>query len=195
MEVYGHGRNRFEPGQVVISESRLEAEVMTYLPKYGRSYPKAGVVANNADELIVRMIGGPGQWGTEVVMQRNGLDQEGTFDAEFLTPEDAANPRHPYNVAVKAAFAEANALQNEWKKAGSKPDHYLNEQRKNAWGRAFDLKDRSVISFRHPFALTAHRSQGSTYRNVWVDAGDIERFDSRGLYVAATRPASELIIG
>ena len=38
-EVYGHGRFQFEPGQLVISESRFESEQLVYLAKYGRSYP------------------------------------------------------------------------------------------------------------------------------------------------------------
>lgn len=194
MEVYGHNRSRFEPGQLVISESRLESEVMTYIPKYGRSYPRNQVAANNADELIIQSIGGPGQWGTEVELQRAD-DPDVTFSAEYLQPEDQGNPRHPYNVAVKQAFAAANDLQREWKAAGSKKDTMLDSNRKDAWVRAFELKDRTVIAFRHPFALTSHKSQGSTYRNVFVDAGDIERFDSRGLYVAATRPSKELVIG
>lgn len=190
-EVYGHGRNQFEPGQIVISQSRLEKEVPTYIAKYGRSYPRAQVVANNADELMVDEIGGPGQWGTEVKMHT--LMTGTSFEAEYLTPEDAANPRHPYNVAVKAAFATANDLQARWKK--DQRNYSLDDSRKAAWKAAFELKDRAVISFRHPFALTSHKSQGSTYKNVFVDAEDIEVFDSRGLYVAATRPSTELIIG
>ena len=64
-------------------------------------------------------------------------------------------------------------------------------------GQAFDLKDRAVISFRHPFALTSHKSQGSTYRKVFVDAQDIERFENgaQSLYVAVTRPSEELVVG
>lgn len=194
-EVYGHGRLTFQPGQLVISESRFEAEVMTYMEKYGRSYPRAQVVANNADELVVKSIGGPGQWGLVVELAR----AEGggkTFAAEYLTEDEVANKRHPYNLAVAAAFAKANGLQADWKK--DRNNFRLDQQRKDAWSAAFDLKDRTIISFRHPFALTSHKSQGSTYRRVFVDAADIERFPETGvqsLYVAATRPSEELVIG
>lgn len=192
-EVYGHGRNQFEPGQIVISDGRIEAEVMTYIPKYGRSYPRNAVAANNADELRVLSFGGKGEYGTLVELER--VNKPGSFPAEYLTPEDQANRNHPYNVEVKARFAEANALQASFNKDRS--NYNLDERRKAAWSRAFDLKDRTVLSFRHPFAITSHRSQGSTYKRVFVDAGDIERFENaaQSLYVAATRPSEELVIG
>ena len=52
---------------------------------------------------------------------------------------------------------------------------------------------------RHGYAITSHRSQGSTYEKVFVDANDILRNRNRGeafrcLYVACTRARRELII-
>lgn len=52
---------------------------------------------------------------------------------------------------------------------------------------------------KYAYALTAHRAQGSTYENVWVDATDIlynrnrkEAFQC--LYVAASRPTTRLYL-
>ena len=50
---------------------------------------------------------------------------------------------------------------------------------------------------KHAYALTAHRSQGSTYQNVWVDYQDILMNRNRKeafqcLYVACTRPVKQL---
>ena len=54
-------------------------------------------------------------------------------------------------------------------------------------------------SIRHGYALTAHRAQGSTYRNVFVDKGDILRNSDtqtayKCLYVACTRASHKLFI-
>lgn len=51
---------------------------------------------------------------------------------------------------------------------------------------------------RHSYAITAHRSQGSTYRDVFVDIHDImrnrdTRESLRCLYVAATRASNRLV--
>jgi exodeoxyribonuclease-5 len=53
---------------------------------------------------------------------------------------------------------------------------------------------------RHAYAITAHRSQGSTYEWVWCDWKDIlsnrDRAEGfRCLYVAATRPKKKLFLG
>jgi len=50
---------------------------------------------------------------------------------------------------------------------------------------------------KYAYALTAHRSQGSTYENVWVDTSDIlynrERREAfQCLYTACSRPTKRL---
>lgn len=66
------------------------------------------------------------------------------------------------------------------------------------WGRFWDFKD-AFHKARYSYALTVHRSQGSTYETVFVDWRDIlinrnrsEAF--RCLYVAATRPKKRLML-
>lgn len=66
------------------------------------------------------------------------------------------------------------------------------------WKRFWDHKD-LFHDIKYAYALTAHRSQGSTYENVWVDYQDIllnrnrkEAFQC--LYVAATRPTTRLYL-
>lgn len=196
-EVYGHGRQQFEEGQVVISETRFETEALVYMEKYGRSYPRRSVVANNADELVVNEFGGAGKYGVQVELALASGEGK-PFHGEYLSPEELGNKRHPFNVAVSEAFRQANALQKEWKDAGMPKFGSLNTRRGNAWAAAFELKDGTIISFRHPFATTSHKSQGSTYLNAFVDATDIERFPEnakQSLYVAATRPSNDLVIG
>jgi exodeoxyribonuclease-5 len=66
------------------------------------------------------------------------------------------------------------------------------------WKAFWSFKE-SFHAVRHAYAITAHRSQGSTYQNVFVDTMDIlanpnrqEAF--RCLYVACSRPSRKLIL-
>lgn len=54
-------------------------------------------------------------------------------------------------------------------------------------------------SVRHGYAITAHRSQGSTYEQAFVNSSDIFCNQNRSeafrcLYVAATRPKKRLFL-
>lgn len=66
------------------------------------------------------------------------------------------------------------------------------------WKEFWAMKD-AFHSLRHAYAITSHRSQGSTYETCFVDAGDIllnqnrqEAF--RCLYVACSRPKKQLFL-
>jgi exodeoxyribonuclease-5 len=66
------------------------------------------------------------------------------------------------------------------------------------WKKFWDLKD-LFHDIRYAYAITAHRSQGSTYENVWVDYQDIllnrtRREAFQCLYVACSRPTTRLIL-
>ncbi len=70
--------------------------------------------------------------------------------------------------------------------------------RKRAWTRFWDVH-RLFTDVRFGYAMTVHRAQGSTYRSVYVDQGDIlANRDSREahkcLYVSVTRPTTQLHI-
>ena len=99
-----------------------------------------------------------------------------------------------------AKMANGGTRANKWKKYYDFKNNYLIAQNiirndKIAYGRDLD----------YGFALTSHKSQGSTYENVFVDATDII-FSSTGqpytnmdevlrrLYVACSRTSSDLII-
>lgn len=67
------------------------------------------------------------------------------------------------------------------------------------WGKFWEFKE-AFHSLRHAYAITAHRAQGSTYENAFVNWRDIllnrERHEAyQCLYVAATRPKKQLIAG
>jgi hypothetical protein len=173
-KVYGHGKDEFAEGEFVIAQSAL---------KSGKSTAIA-----NQDELEVIQIGGAGEWGLEVKVQSPSGHQ---MWVEYLSGSDMADKAHPYRVALDARRAEAQRLQSAWK--SDRMNHDLNMRRKEAWKQFFKLKDETVLNFAHPFAITSHKSQGSSYRRAFVGVRDIEQFSPRGLYVAVTRPKVELV--
>ncbi len=70
--------------------------------------------------------------------------------------------------------------------------------RRDAWKVFWEVKE-MFASVRYGYAMTAHRLQGTTLTNMFVDTQDIlanptkpEAF--RALYVAATRPTTKLIV-
>ena len=73
------------------------------------------------------------------------------------------------------------------------------ESKKNkSWADFFNFTD-NVIDIRKPYAQTVHKSQGSTYENVFIDYNDIVACRDkdtvlRMLYVAVSRPTNKLYI-
>lgn len=68
------------------------------------------------------------------------------------------------------------------------------------WGEFHALKQR-IGQLQNIYAMTVHTSQGSTFRNVFVDVADIKRRVSSNIleaqqlfYVAATRPSHALVL-
>jgi exodeoxyribonuclease-5 len=66
------------------------------------------------------------------------------------------------------------------------------------WKSFWNLKD-LFHDIRYAYAITAHRSQGSTYESVWVDYQDIlsnrtRREAFQCLYVACSRPTTRLFL-
>lgn len=180
-KVYGHGRNHVEVGQIVLAQtsiSQMSRDMDT------NQYTEERIC--NQDELVVIGKFGQGQWGEQVRVET--WDGK-VFDVEYLTGDAIANPNHPYNVELRNRASRARSLQEQYKKGVP-----VNAERTEAWKAFFHLKDNTVLSFSHPFAVTSHKSQGSSYRRAFVDASDIENYSSRGLYVAATRPKETLVI-
>jgi exodeoxyribonuclease-5 len=179
-KVYGHGRNHVEVGQTVIAQSPISK--LTFNQDYGLIEDRIC----NQDEITVTEKHGQGEWGEAVTVEtRDGK----VFNVEYLTQEAILNPKHPYRVELGLRASRARDLQAEFK-----TKKWVDAERKAAWKSFFDLKDNTVLSFAHPFALTSHKSQGSSYRRAFVDARDIGNYSNRGLYVAATRPKETLVI-
>lgn len=66
------------------------------------------------------------------------------------------------------------------------------------WGAFWSLKNR-YTNIRHAYAITAHRAQGSTFKTVFVDLGDVLTNSDRATalrcaYVAVTRASEKLYL-
>jgi hypothetical protein len=69
---------------------------------------------------------------------------------------------------------------------------------KKNWYKFWRLKE-AIHDVTHAYALTSHRSQGSTFANVFVDAKDISYNKNiaervKCLYVACSRASGQLIV-
>lgn len=185
MKMYGHGRLAFAPGELVLSEVNF--------------YRDKVMLCANQDELIVDQFMSDQvdpTCGIPVVLHHHSDPRKGKFTAHYLAPEDLRNGNHPYNVEKEARRALAEGLQEETKRArraGAEHED-IDRRRKQAWRAYFEWRDQTVISFRHPFSITSHKSQGSTYKGVFADTSDLARFSIHALYVAVTRPKDDLFI-
>lgn len=171
-KVYGHSATDFAAGEFVIAQSALHAR--------GK-----GMLVANQDELKIIAKHGQGVWGERVEVR---LHSGRHVVTEYISGKDMANPRHPYKVELDRRRDTAIRLQARWKGG----ERQLDNERRQAWKSFFELKDQTVLNFAHPFAITSHKSQGSTYKNAFVQSSDIAQFDERGLYVGMTRPSTQL---
>lgn len=95
--------------------------------------------------------------------------------------------RQKLNDLTKAAADSNKAIEDQFKGykaagwARANPTHPLARARSKAWRDCLSFKD-CVICLDWPYAMTVHKSQGSTYEHVYIDTDD--------LYIAATRDFS-----
>lgn len=185
--VYGHGRLEFAASEMVLSETNY--------------YRGKQLMCSNQDELVVeRFLTDEADevCGVPVVLRHRHGDTylEGSFRAFYLSPEEVADKSHPYNVELKKREALAQKLQDEFKRLprNSTAAAMADPARRTAWAQFFKWRDQTIITFRHPFAVTSHKSQGSTYREVYADTADLGRRSRAALYVAVTRPRETLIV-
>jgi exodeoxyribonuclease-5 len=177
-KVYGHGMDEFRPGELVVSECSF--------------YARQVLLCANQDELIVERIdekADPSDPGKPVQIRR--ANRPGTIHAFYLAPDERRNPASPFNVELTARRKRALDIQSRFNDG----DRRVDPERRAAWTSFFEWRDQTVISFRHPFAFTAHKSQGSTVRKAFVLASDLLRYSRAGMYVAVTRPREAVILG
>jgi len=173
-KVYGHDAETFEAGEVVIAQSAFHVH-------------RQGMVVANQDQLEILEVTGKGVWG-ETALVRNLAGRK--VLVEYLSGRDQNDRNNPWNVRLEQLRGQAMDLQKAYKS-----DRSVDKARRAAWTAFFEHKDQTVLDFAHPFAITSHKSQGSSYRRAFIAADEIADFSpKRGLYVAATRPKEELVL-
>ena len=106
-----------------------------------------------------------------------GVTEKNTMYIDVISE----NSKMLYNKLIKELASQANYQTNK-------------EKRKNLWRIYFRLKDR-FCAVQYPYAMTIHKSQGSTFDNVYVDMTGTSFVPDetyyRLLYVAITRAANK----
>lgn len=193
--LHGFGEFPFAVGEPVIMHSQCDARVCEEDGTPG--VVKATLITS--EEAVIREIrdGNHPMWpnirASIVILERDG----GSMVAVYVPYVQAE-----IDYAVDAQFAEWRKLKAESNEAFNRGDRYLgrecHEKAKEASSRAWMLR-KSFAPLRHAYALTSHKSQGSTFDTAIVDLNDMAKMRSafqfnRGLYVAATRPRQYLAI-
>lgn len=198
---YGHTSDEFRAGERVVAGTAISlwdpalrrevtlAHVSEPLEVVGFGTAKGSVACDitgdtfEANHIRLR--------GLSATVSRRML-----FDAWYIPPALLANTDHPWNVELRAKLSLAKSLQVQYAEAkkGGKLVSEVNMRRKDAWVDFFRWQGRTLANITHPFAITCHKSQGSTYEQVFCDVADIRSvpgsrngIQRRALYVAVTR--------
>lgn len=198
-KLYGHGRLDFCEGELVLSGMAGYKVVDTMRG------PRFDQVVAVADQLrIVEFYPDMREevYGTPVLLQRVDLPEGAPnreFETYYLSESELMDRNHPFNKEKTRLLIQAKELQANLKRARADRNateyqkDMLDRDRRRAWSEYFAHQKR-IISFSHPFAITSHKSQGSTYKDVYADTEDLEQFNPKALYVAVTRPKEMLTI-
>lgn len=179
-KVYGHGSHTFGAGEVVVSDQRFEI-------RYNDAIDNQGVlkILSVGDTCPVK--------GVNVELQC--VETGRVFWAWHLGKKFAEDKNHPFNIELvkrQKLAKELEALKR------TTPDEeytaFMDEERKTAWMEFFEWRDRTIIDIYHPFSLTSHKSQGSTFGVVFVAAPELERYNKRALYVAVSRARYKVVL-
>lgn len=201
--IYGPQAPRFMVGERIMLHSQCEAV------KGGQVGIKTTLITS--EEAIITAIkpqtvhpAWPVIPASEIWLERDTGDEVAVYLPD--NPEQVEQ-------AITAAFKTWRELKAQSELSGAmgrqSPDkttreNYQNEaarlmsQAKRASNQAWALR-KAFAPLRHAYALTVHKSQGSTFDTAIVDFNDMQRIRStfafnRGLYVAATRPSQYLAI-
>ncbi len=94
-----------------------------------------------------------------------------------LKNEELAAEASNSNAVIEAEYKTKAA---HW--AFQEPHHPLARRRAKAW-REFLSVSESVMLVDYPYALTVHKSQGSTYKNVYLDNTDLKKNPDAIMYL------------
>jgi len=171
-ELLGHSAKVVRDGEYVLSEANV--------------YEGKRLLCANQEEFRVVRVREDRSSATLLSVDMQRVNGE-SVSIGYLPGEIGAD--HPYAVELGSRLERAQKLEQR-KRAGERVD----EERRAAWREYFFWRDQTCVRLRHPFALTAHKAQGSTYHTVYADVGDLARGGKAALYVAVSRPSHRLIL-
>lgn len=190
-----HGRTEFQfvPGEPVIAHSACDAYVLDDLDR--PTGIKTGIITS--EEAMVRDVQDARHpyWSTvpsaTVILERDN----GTRVMVYIALKASELER-----AISEQFSLWRRLKSEadlaYQNGLTKQARALSDEAKEASSQAWSMR-KAFAPLRHAYALTAHKSQGSTFDTAIVDLNDMAKMRSafqfnRGLYVATTRPRQYL---
>ena len=192
--LYGRTERPFVVGERVIVQQACEA---TTLDDSGSpSGTKTMLITSEEAAVLSIEMGGNPLWpdvpACRLVLERDYGKNVSVYMAD--KPQDIER-------AVSERFAkwrDLKAKAEELRANGSSLVGEAFDAAKHASGQAWALR-KAFANLRHVYAITAHKSQGSTFDTAIVDLNDMAKMRSnfafnRGLYVAATRPSKHLAI-
>jgi exodeoxyribonuclease V len=127
-------------------------------------------------------------------------DEEGTVSSVMITQHSRYPTLRAWHIKIKMDYTQSTVSTYVIHSSSEGELQQMLDQFKQAkrWDLFWKLKE-AFGNIAYGYALTAHRSQGSTFENVFVDAGDImlNRTISdrtKCLYVACSRASKQLRI-
>lgn len=182
-QIHGEGTPLFIPGEKVIGNytnnfwraqqqfivGEVEEDFVDGWPVYAMTLAYDHAFMND-DEVIVK--------STDLLRDRNG------YPIRFSVIKPEARKAFKTEIAERAEEARSHP--------------YKSPQWRSAWSRFYAFKNQ-YVDVRHPFAMTVHGSQGSTYDKVFVAQKNISRcrdlkLRSKLQYVAYSRASEFLMI-
>lgn len=189
--LYGYTDCEFSPGEAVIAHEEFKA---TLLDDELKSFGEDARIITSEELEVVSVEKAEGTlYGFEyfhLLLRRDNEDMvRAAFPAIPAQVERAIQERWSEWRKVK----QAAEMERDFHKQAE-----LMERAKELSGGTWAIR-RAFAPLRHAYAITAHKSQGSTFHTVIVDWGDLSgmRRDfefNRALYVACTRASEHLAI-
>lgn len=192
--IHGYTEHPYVVGERVIAHQPFQA---TALDEDGE--PGGAVTIINSEELVIERVSPQPHFiyrdkypCCRVVLKRDNEQRVACY---------VADDHQAVERDVGLLFAKWRQLKTAMKAAeqqGHKDADKLRREAAEASGQAWALR-KAFAPLRHAYALTTHKSQGSTFDTAIVDFNDLARMRSafefnRALYVAATRGSEHLAI-
>ena len=173
-------RNKLFGEEVAFNNEFIKGEQVFLTAKFGEDF-------DNGDEFQIESMSKPKDYTVQYSIWNDDIkryiDKEITLNATMLSLKDQING----DVYDKMPMLTDDGMSELRSKIKNKKE--------------FDKIMTNFLSLSYAYVINAHKSQGSTYRNVYVDFNNIKAnsaFDQdtglKALYVATSRPSKKLVI-